>query len=398
MAITMRNKIILASDSFKGSLTSLQVGEAAAKAVEAVMPEMSYEIIPVADGGEGTVEAIVAGLHGKLIEAVVMGPIGKPVTATYGICGETAVIEMAAASGLPLITEEERNPWITTSYGTGELIRDAIKQGCRKFLIGIGGSATNDAGIGMLKVLGFRFLDETGEEIGNGGGEAGRIVAIDLRHVMPELKECTFTVACDVTNPLTGPNGASYVFGPQKGADKEMVSKLDSSLASFARLVVDNATVIANHRGVVADNIGADFSTYPGAGAAGGLGFAFLAFLNATLQPGIDMVLDAVNFDAKLNDAALVITGEGRLDKQTCMGKTPYGVLKHSEKRDVPVIAIGGAVMPEAVPSLIEAGFKAVFPIVAGPIELSEALGPDIASQNVTRTVSQILRTLKLTL
>lgn len=377
-----RDKIIIASDSFKGSLTSIQVGEAAAKAVKAVMPEVKYEIIPVADGGEGTVEAIVAGLKGQLLETEVTGPLGTPVKAVYGICGETAVIEMAAASGLTLVPEDRRNPWITTTYGTGELIRDALSHGCRNFLIGIGGSATNDAGIGMLQALGFRFLDCEGKEVEAGGGEAGRIVTIDTTHALPELRQCSFTVACDVNNPLTGPNGASHIFGPQKGADKTMAEQLDLSLASFAN--------------AVANTYGEDLSSTPGAGAAGGLGFAFLAFLNANLKTGVDMVLDAVGFGTQLKDAMLVITGEGRLDHQTCMGKTPYGILKHAQSENVPVIAIGGAVVPDAVPNLLQAGFKAVFPIVSGPTTLSEALKPGTASQNVTRTVSQILRLLNL--
>lgn len=379
-----RNKIIIASDSFKGSLTSIQVGEAAAKAVKAIMPKAKCETIPVADGGEGTVEAIVAGLKGQFIETEVTGPLGMPVKAVYGICGETAVIEMAEASGLTLVPEHKRNPWITTTYGTGELIHDALSHGCRNFLIGIGGSATNDAGIGMLQALGFRFLDNEGKEVGAGGGETGRIVAIETTHILPELKECSFTVACDVTNPLTGPNGASHIYSPQKGADKTMADQLDACLTSFAN--------------VVTTTYGEDLSSYPGAGAAGGLGFAFLAFLNATLKPGIDMVLDAVGFDAKLKDALLVITGEGRLDHQTCMGKTPYGVLKHAQRESVPVITIGGSVIPDAVPTLMDAGFKAVFPIVSGPITLSEALKPETASQNITRTVSQILRLLTLPL
>lgn len=377
-----KNKIILAFDSFKGSLSSQQVGEASARAVKTVMPDSCFDIIPVADGGEGTVEAVVSVLGGKLVSVEVFDPLGHPVVAVYGICGETAVIEMSAASGLPLIPEEKRNPWITSSYGTGQLILDALTKGCRKFLIGIGGSATNDAGVGMLCALGFRFLDKEDKEIGMGGGEIGRIVAIDTSRVVPELAESSFTVACDVKNPLIGFTGASYVYGPQKGADKYMVEKLDHCLSSFAK--------------VVANMIGEDLSFRPGTGAAGGLGFAFLVFLGAVLEPGIDMVLDAIGFDYRLEDALLVITGEGRLDFQTCMGKTPYGVLQRAKARGVPVIAIGGEVVPEAVPVLIEAGFRAVFPIVAGPVDLKNALNSEIASSNVERTIGQILRVIKL--
>lgn len=379
----MRKKIIIASDSFKGSLTSLQVGQAVAHAIAETKPEQKYEIIPVADGGEGTVEALVSGMGGKFVEAEVTGPLGEPVKAKYGLCGDTAVIEMAAASGLPLVPEKMRNPWLTTSYGTGELIREALIRGCRKFLIGIGGSATNDAGTGMLRALGFKFLDENEKEVGDGGGETGRIRTIDRRWVIPQLKDACFTIACDVTNPLTGTKGASKIFGPQKGADTKMMEKLDASLSSFAQITTST--------------IGEDFSMIPGAGAAGGLGFAFMAFLKAKLIPGIEMVLNAVDFDNKLKEASLVITGEGRLDKQTCMGKTPYGVLRHAKKMGVPVIAISGSIEPDAVDNLMKAGFNAVFPIVSGPIKLSEALKPEIASKNVERTVSQILRILNLT-
>ncbi len=371
-------RIVVAADSFKGSLSSLEVGEAVAAGVSEVMPDVECVIVPVADGGEGTVEALVAALGGEFVMSRVTGPLGDVVEAKYGICGDTAVIEMAAASGLPLINKEKRNPWLATSFGTGELIRDALQRGCRKFLIGLGGSATNDAGVGMLQALGFNFLDKDGNEVGRGGGELDRIVKIDSTHALPELQESEFIVACDVNNPLTGPNGASRVFGPQKGADSTMVEKLDDALKSFAR--------------VVKEERGEDVSTFPGAGAAGGMGFAFLVFLNSHLQRGVEMVLEAVNFDTLLQDADLVITGEGRLDAQTVMGKTPYGVLKHAKELDVPVIAIGGSVVPEAVPTLIEAGFYAIFPIVPGPMYLQEALRPNIAKANITRTVNQILR------
>ncbi|MBD5357040.1 MAG: glycerate kinase [Bacteroides sp.] len=376
----MNKKIVVASDSFKGSLSSLQVGEAAAKSISSVLPEYHVEVVPVADGGEGTVEAIVSALKGKYVRVTVTGPLGNPVESVYGMCGSIAVIEMSAASGLTLVPPDKRNPWVMTSYGTGELIRDAVINGCRKFIIGIGGSATNDGGIGMLQALGFRFFDAKGNTIGRGGSEAGRVAAIDTSCVLPELEKCSFRVACDVTNPLTGNNGASYIFGPQKGADPEMIEKLDKGLESFSR--------------VVADTCGEDFSIYPGAGGAGGLGFAFLAFLGAKLESGIEMVLDTVSFDSKLERATLVITGEGRLDYQTCMGKTPYGVLQHAKRQGIPVIAIGGAVVPEAMESLMEAGFSSVFPIVSGPISINEALKPEIATFNVERTVAQILRTL----
>ncbi|MDE6577524.1 MAG: glycerate kinase [Muribaculaceae bacterium] len=371
-------KIIIASDSFKGSLTSRQVGEAASRGIAAVMPEAVCEIVPVADGGEGTVESVVSALGGELISVVVTDPIGKPVEAVYGVCGETAVIEMAAASGLPLVAEEDRNPLITTSFGTGELIRDALKRGCKKILIGIGGSATNDAGVGMLCALGFRFTDAEGKDVGRrGGGELSGIVKIDSSGMLPQLKDVEFIVASDVDNPLTGPRGASMVFSMQKGADEEMATLLDKSLESFAKVVVKEN--------------GKDFSDIKGAGAAGGMGFAFLSFLNARMEKGIEMVLEAVDFDSKLSDADLVITGEGRMDMQTIMGKTPFGVMTHAHKSGVPVIAICGSVESEAVTMLLEEGFRDVVPIVKGEIDLKEALKKEVASKNVEQTVANIL-------
>lgn len=380
----MKNKIVIACDSFKGSLSSTEVGRAAMRGIETALPQVEVEVIPVADGGEGTTEAIIEAVGGKIAECIVSGPLGDPVTARYGYYGHTAVIEMAQASGITLISPERRNPWLTTTYGTGQLIADALERGCRNFLIGIGGSATNDGGTGMLEALGFRFLDKNGRTTAHGGGELSRIDSIDTSEVNPLLREATFTVACDVTNPLTGPTGASHVFGPQKGADPAMVKALDNGLANYAR--------------VVDAYIGKDLSAAPGTGAAGGMGFAFLALLGARLQPGIEMVLDAVDFDAKIKGAKLVITGEGYLDSQTCMGKTPQGVLKRAAARDIPVIAIGGGVQPSAVAALMSAGFSAVFPIVAGPVALEEAMKPDVAAQNVERTASQIIRTAMLSL
>lgn len=382
-----RGKVVIASDSFKGSLTSLEVGEAAARGVQKARQEAACEVVAVADGGEGTVEAIVSALKGRLINVKVSDPLGRSILATYGLCGETAVIEVAAASGLPLLEATERNPWLTSSRGTGEVIRDALLRGCRRFMVGLGGSATNDAGLGMLQALGYRFLDADGKEVGEGGGETGRVVTIDDSQAMQELKEAKFTVACDVTNPLTGAQGASRVFGPQKGADAEMVEKLDKNLASFAAV-----TEKFLHSSGLYKQEKMDFANRPGAGAAGGLGFAFLAFLGAEMKPGIEMVLDAVGFAERLEGASLVITGEGRLDRQTCMGKTPYGVLKYAQRAGMPTIAIGGAVEEEAVEGLLAAGFEAVFPIVAGPCSLERALQPEVAKSNVERTAEMIIR------
>ena len=373
-------KIVIASDSFKGSLTSREVGEAAVRGIRKVDAKINCEVVPVADGGEGTTDAIVSALGGDIVSIQVVGPIGESVEARYGLCGDTAVIEMAAASGLMLVPSEKRNPWFTTSFGTGELIRDALNRGCRKFLIGIGGSATNDAGVGMLRALGFRFRDKEGMEIGNGGGEVGKITEIDDSDAMVELKEAEFVVACDVRNPLLGPEGASRIFSPQKGADAEMVERLEDSMKSFAAVVEKWA--------------GEDLSATPGAGAAGGLGFALLAFLKARMEKGVEMVLEAVEFDSKIKDALLVITGEGKLDSQTCMGKTPYGVLQHAKKYGVPVVAIGGSVENSAIPVLKKAGFKSIFPISEEPMDLSEAMRPATAKRNVEQTMARILESL----
>lgn len=374
----MRKKILLAFDSFKGSLTSEEAGEAAARAVRAVSPEFDPVVVPVSDGGEGLTRSLVHALEGCLIRARAQEPTGAPIEALYGISGDTAIIEVAEASGLTLVPKEKRNPLLTTSYGTGMLIRDALRRGCRKFIIGLGGSATNDAGTGMLRALGWRFTDRDGREVGPGGAETGRIASIDDSQVIPEVRESAFIGACDVGNPLTGGNGASYIFGPQKGADSAMCGILDSSLASFAR--------------IVAETVGEDLSDFPGAGAAGGIGFALKAFLNARLQPGIDIMLDSVGFDEMLDDAALVITGEGKLDAQTCMGKAPLGVLRRALKKGVPVIALGGSVNKEALPRLLECGFKDVIPIQEEPFDLAEAMKPGTASENIGLTVGKILK------
>lgn len=371
-------KVLLAFDSFKGSLSAQEVCEAAAIGIKSVDPDSIVEILPVADGGEGSLQTITQALGGEYVELRVTGPLGLPVNARYGICGRIAVVEMASASGLTLIPENLRNPWFTTSRGTGELILDALNRGCRRFVICIGGSATNDAGVGMLQALGFSFMDENGIEVGYGGGEIGRIASIDFSSVHPALDQAEFTVACDVDNPLTGPSGASVVFGPQKGADPDMVIKLDSSLEAFA--------------GIVARMLGYDFSDRPGSGAAGGLGFALMTFLGARILPGIDVVLDTIGFDRRLDGISLVFTGEGCLDRQTLRGKAPFGVMRRASERGIPVIAVGGTVESDCVPMLIEAGFSAVFPIVPGPVTLNEALNTEESRRNIERTISQIIR------
>lgn len=373
-------RIVIASDSFKGSLTSVEVAQSATKGILEVYPDCEVTQVNVADGGEGTVDAVVDTLQGEKITISVSNPIGKPVDATYGIAGDTAIIEMAAASGLPLLAAEERNPWVTSTYGTGEMILDAIARGCSKFLVGIGGSATNDAGTGMLQALGFRFFDNNGNLIENCcGGILGEIASIDDTQVPEVIKNAQFTVACDVDTPFCGPIGAAYVFAPQKGASPEMVQQLDEGMASFAK--------------VIEAKYGIDIVPMAGAGAAGGMGGGFRAFLNATLKKGIDMVLDAIGFDSIISGADLVVTGEGKVDFQTAKGKTAAGVLARAKAQGIPVVAIGGCV--EMCDSLSEMGFAGIYPILEEKVPLELAMQRDFASQNVTNTLIRILKTMK---
>ena len=374
--------ITVAVDSFKGSLTSFQVACAVEKGFKKVFPDCVVNKVSIADGGEGTVDALVQTLAGEYVDVMVANPLMRPIQARYGVInnGKSAVMEMSAASGLPLLLESERNPLKTTTYGTGEMIAHALKHGCRDFLIGIGGSATNDAGVGMLRALGYKFFDRDGKLLHGGGEILEHIAVIDSDNVMPELKEAKFTVACDVTNPLYGPNGAAYIFAPQKGATPKMVEQLDLGLKNFAQ--------------VVQRHLGVDISELPGAGAAGGLGGALKAFLGATLERGIEMVLNAMNFKQLISDSQLVITGEGRLDKQTVMGKAPSGVMQVASSIGIPTIAIGGAI--KDYPELRESGFAAMFPIVAMPTSLENAMEYGVAMDNVERTTEQIAKMIKL--
>jgi glycerate kinase len=373
-------KIIIASDSFKGSMSSLDVANSARVGIAEVYPNCEVVMVNVADGGEGTVDAIVDALHGELVSCVVSDPLGRSIPAQYGVAGGTAVIEMAAASGLPLLLKEERNPWITSTYGTGEMIMDAISRGCRNFLVGIGGSATNDAGMGMLQALGFRFYDVNNELIINGrGGSLATITRIDDSQVPISVKESVFTVACDVDTPFCGPDGAAPVFAPQKGADADMVNRLDMGMASFAHVIKQQYDI--------------DIVSVEGAGAAGGMGGAFLAFLGATLKKGIDMVLDAIDFDTTIAESDLVITGEGKVDFQTAKGKTAAGVLQRAKKQHIPVIAIGGCV--EICDSLLQMGFAGIYPILEEKVPLEVAMQRDFAMSNVTKTVGKIIKEFK---
>ena len=369
-------KIVIASDSFKGSMSSLDVATAASAGVIEVYPDSEIVSVNVADGGEGTVEAIVDALGGEIIKVQVSDPLGRKIETSYGIAGETAILEMAAASGLPLLTVEERNPWATSTLGTGEMIMDAIARGCRKFLVGIGGSATNDAGVGMLQAMGFRFYDANGELITQGcGGMLGSIARIDDSLVSAAVKESQFTVACDVDTPFCGPEGAAPVFAPQKGADAEMVKRLDEGMASFAKVITEKYAI--------------DIVPVAGAGAAGGMGGAFRAFLGATLKKGIDMVLDAIDFDTTIQGANLVITGEGKVDFQTAKGKTAAGVLNRAKQQHIPVVAIGGCV--EMCDSLVQMGFAGIYPILEEKVPLEIAMQRDFAMNNVRKTVARIV-------
>lgn len=377
--------ITIAIDSFKGSLSSMEAGQAVAEGIRRVMPSAEIRIRPLADGGEGTTEALTAGLGGELKSLTVTGPLGRPVTASYGLIRERkmAVLEMASAAGLTLISQEERNPLEATTYGVGEMIRDAIGEGCRHFLVGIGGSATNDGGTGMLSALGFQFLDSEGQPIPLGAKGLENLARISTENARPELSQCSFHIACDVTNPLCGENGCSAVYGPQKGADPEMIRQMDQWMERYGDLA--------------ARTFPAADKEAPGAGAAGGLGFAFLTFLNGSLESGVGMVLKEINLKDDIRDADLVITGEGRLDAQTVMGKAPIGVAHLAKEYGKPVIAFSGAVTREAG-LCNQHGIDAFFPIMRSVVSLQEALDPGEARINAADTAEQVFRLIQLKL
>ncbi len=374
-------KIVSAIDSFKGSMTSLEVSEAFEKGVRKIYKDAEFIKVSLADGGEGTVQALIDNTNGKLVKLKVNGPLMSETEAFYGILedGETAVIEMAAASGLPLLSQEERNPMEATTYGTGELIKDAIKNGCREFIIGIGGSATNDGGMGMLSALGYVFLDKEGNELFPSGKNLSKVDSFDETKAMKELSECKFLIACDVDNPFYGKSGAAHVYGRQKGASDEMILELDNGLENFSK-------VINKIRNI-------DISNVAGAGAAGGLGGAFMAFLNSDLKPGIDIIIQKVGLEEYLKDTDYVITGEGRIDFQSAMGKTPTGVAKLAKKYNIPVIAIGGSVADD-IENIYECGISAVFSIMDSPMTLKEAMNTEKSLKLVEKTAEQIFRLL----
>lgn len=373
---------VIAIDSFKGSLTTIQAGQAAAEGIRRAYPEAEVSVYPLADGGEGTVDALTGAAGGTPHTVTVTGPLGTPTPARYGILadGTTAVMEMAAAAGLPLLSLDQRNPLYTTTFGVGEMIRDAIQKGCRSFIIGIGGSATNDGGTGMLQALGFELLNVEGRPIAAGGNGLHELAEIRTENALPALKECTFHVACDVTNPLCGPNGCSAVFGPQKGATAEMIRQMDADLARYAVLTQEVLPHAEPERA--------------GAGAAGGLGFAMMAYLHARLEPGIELILRETGLLAEIPRADVVVTGEGRLDGQTAMGKAPAGVAAAAKRYGKPVVAFSGCTTEEAG-ACNDCGIDAFFPIIQQPCTLQEAMNPENAGKNLCRTAEQAFRLIR---
>lgn len=381
-------KAVIAIDSLKGSLTSLEAGEAIKKGIIKVYKDAEVVIRPVADGGEGTAEALTLGMNGKLEKVKVTGPLGKEIEAEYGILEpsethkvKTAIIEMSAAAGITLVDEKERNPLKTTTYGVGEMIKDAIAKGCRHFIVGIGGSATNDGGIGMLQALGFGILDKRGKQVSFGAQGLSEIETISDEFVLPELKDCTFRIACDVTNTLCGEQGASAIYGPQKGATPTMIMQMDKWLAYYAALSREKYP----HANM----------NQAGTGAAGGLGFAFLTYTNAVLESGIKIVLEETELEKYVKDADIVVTGEGRLDGQTVMGKAPVGVADIAKKYGKKVVAFSGCVTEDAI-ACNEHGIDAFFPILRGVVSLSEAMDTKNAAKNMAATVEQAFRLIRL--
>ena len=372
-------RAVIAIDSLKGSLSSIEAGQAIAEGIKKADAKADVVIRPLADGGEGTVEALVCGMNGTLQHVKVTGPLGDPVVCEYGIIDETktAVIEMSGAAGITLVPDTKKNPLYTTTYGVGEVIRDAIEKGCRRFIVGIGGSATNDGGIGMLQALGYGFLNKDGQQVPFGAIGLKELETITDTYVLPELAECEFKIACDVTNPLCGENGCSAVYGPQKGANPSMIMEMDKWLRYYAALAREKFPKANPNE--------------PGTGAAGGLGFAFLTFTNAVLESGIKIVLEETKLESFVKDADVVVTGEGRLDFQTAMGKAPVGVAGLAKKFDIPVLAFAGSVTKDAT-ECNKNGIDAFFPILRGISTLEEAMKPENAKQNLTDTAEQAFR------
>jgi len=373
--------IVLAPDSFKESMTAKEVCEAMERGIKKVSSNITCVHVPMADGGEGTMQSLIDATNGQIYTLKVIGPLGNEVEAQYGIlgCGTVGVLEMASASGIHLVPKEKRNPIVTTTYGTGQLIKACLDHGVKKLLIGIGGSATNDGGAGVVQALGGKLLDKQGDELRFGGGELGKLNSIDLTNFDARLKDVVIEVACDVNNPLCGEKGASNVFGPQKGATKEIIGILDENLRHYAD--------------VIKKQLGKDVIDEPGAGAAGGLGAGLMAFLNGTLKNGIEIVIEYTGLEEKVKNADMVWTGEGSIDFQTQYGKTPLGVATVAKKYNKPVIALAGRV-GEGIDVLYEQGIDSVFGIIDGVVPLEEALakGPE----NIERTSENIVRLMNL--
>lgn len=370
-------KIVIAPDSYKGSLSALEVAKSIQKGILNFDENIETVIVPMADGGEGTVQSLIDVSGGKIVELTVHDPLFREINSFYGIMGDgvTAVFEIAAASGLPLLNPEERNPLLTTTYGTGELIKDALNRGCEKFIIGLGGSATNDGGCGMAQALGVKFLDKNGKEVGMGGGELSKISSIDLSGIDQRINNASFLAACDVDNPLCGAKGASAVYGPQKGASENDVIALDNGLNHFSQIVKQQLRL--------------DIKDIPGSGAAGGLGAGVLIFLNARLEWGITIVTRTTQLAEKMEDTDLVITGEGRIDFQTAFGKTPFGVAQIAKTKNIPVIVLAGS-LGEGYKTLYEKGFDGIFSIIDQPMSLQEAI--DQAAELLENAAENVMR------
>ena len=370
-------KIVLAIDSFKGCLSSKEIEQCIAEEIHRILPSCQTVCIPIADGGEGMLDTLIEATQGTFVSTQAHDPLMRIRPARYGILGDqrTAIIEMAEINGLTTLSPIERNPMKTSTYGTGELIKDALEKGFRRFIIGIGGSATNDAGMGMMQVLGAHLYDKQGNELEQGGKIMEQIARIDLNHLHPALKEATFIVACDVQNPFCGPQGAAYVFARQKGASEEQIRQLDKGMRHLALLIERDFSYNINK--------------VKGAGAAGGLGGAFATFLQAHLQSGIDLLLNAVDFDRKITNADWIITGEGKADRQTAEGKVPAGVLKRAKKANIPVMLIAGKVEDKAC--LKQMGFARIVQISPDTLPLEEAMRPEITRENIQRAIGREL-------
>ena len=370
-------KIVLAIDSFKGCLSSKEIEQCIAEEIHRILPSCQTVCIPIADGGEGMLDTLIEATQGTFVSTQAHDPLMRIRPARYGILGDqrTAIIEMAEINGLTTLSPIERNPMKTSTYGTGELIKDALEKGFRRFIIGIGGSATNDAGMGMMQALGAHLYDKQGNELEQGGKIMEQIARIDLNHLHPALKEATFIVACDVQNPFCGPQGAAYVFARQKGANEEQIRQLDKGMRHLALLIERDFSYNINK--------------VKGSGAAGGLGGAFATFLQAHLQSGIDLLLDAVDFDRKITNADWIITGEGKADRQTAEGKVPAGVLKRAKKANIPVMLIAGKVEDKAC--LKQMGFARIVQISPDTLPLEEAMRPEVTRENTQRAIGREL-------